>query len=209
MKTFGWFLFAGSFGLAGCAAVVSPPTNMDSELRPTAEDALVDRMMEGAMAELSVVPEDGVFGISRLGTPFHGKMNYLSKKGDSDAYDAYQTLAKNHWIEVRTWGQFTERGIPGRNGFLPLTPTQDPPTRYLWNGDRSAHLRPNESLFSARDFLLSDKEKTMVPIAEDGTVLQLRKIYATNDKCYSCHADVKKGEPIGILGISRTPFPEK
>ncbi|MEI7576719.1 MAG: hypothetical protein WCK51_07490 [Armatimonadota bacterium] len=192
----GTLLLAGSLGIVFGATIASPPGQSQDH---------VQRFVDGFAKFMSERPEDGRFGISRL--PSIHNRQVANTHG---VPEAFQTLSKDHYLGVFALGKF-KNGVPERfNTQGAYWDLEETPSE--WFGSIRAAYDANSAFVNkylkpAAGSLLKMKrnqarfEETYV--GNHKVVIEARKIFASDDSCYKCHADTQKGQPIGIIGLAR------
>jgi hypothetical protein len=152
---------------------------------------------------LGVSPEDGRFGMSRLPTIHRstgiteaGERHFLYlRESNYVAAFAFGHL-KSENPRVRTLSSYYKLDFP-ENWFSGLRERVQKQEDLLLVKARSIATE----LFASKQ---KDRAQSLKFVNRD-SIIYARKIFANDDKCLSCHADVKKGQPIGVIGLIQVP----
>lgn len=189
-------LLIASLGLVLGASTASPPERTQDH---------VQKFVDGFAKFMSERPEDGRFGISRL--PSIHNRQVAKTHG---VPEAFQALSKDHYLGVFALGKF-KNGVPERfNTQGAYWDLEETPSE--WFGSirgayeanavfvkKYLHSSAARLLKMKRDQAHFDEEY----VGSHRVVIEARKVFASEDACYKCHADTPKGQPIGIIGLAR------
>lgn len=197
MKT-AYITFAGAaMVLMGVATASGPEVSQDERLSLKALAAMDDI--------LNVLPDDNRLGMNRLPV-IHGYQFIRGDKPEEQVIEkAYDTLGKSHALASVGWGAYDEKlGFTRFNapsGMYTLSHVPFGDKRHKAQDEFHQETGPKAAI----ELYRSGKKSSRVEFLYGGNkaVLNLRAIYARKQECYSCHANVPKGKPIGILGMLR------
>jgi hypothetical protein len=185
----------------GVAASVAAATGS----RVSQDERLALKALSAMDDILNVMPEDEKFGMSRLPV-IHGYQFIRGDKPEEQVIEtAYDALGKSHALASVGWGAYDEKlGFTRFNapsGMYTLSHVPFGDNRHKAQDEFHQAIGPK----AAVDLYRSGKKSSRVEFLYGGNkaVLNLRAIYARKQECYSCHANVPKGKPIGILGMLR------
>lgn len=195
-------LFGAVAAIIGARWVGSPA--VDRETQPNSEaDGKAEKFLEWVESILNELPTDGQFGISRVprlhGTDLReGGLN--RPDGALPKNQNFQELSKDYLLWFQTWSS---------------SESADTMRVRRWGegkgGDAKDALQFYKTLYGTEtkkkilDFLGSHKKSGRLTLTSGShkMTMNLRAIYASSEKCYSCHTNVKKGDPIGVVTLTR------
>lgn len=191
----GIFLVASLGFLAGMTNATPPDSSQREALRFM--DAFSERMIG--------TPTDGDFGMRRLPA-----IHIRELLRHHDVSEPLAAISKDHYFGVFATGVIKD-GVPSRfntqSGYWNLE--QMP---WEWYGsmraayDSEAAFVPKYLNPAASKLLKMKRQQAHFEepfVGGRRVVIEARKIFASSDACLKCHADVKRGEPIGVIGLAR------
>lgn len=215
MKT-STLLLSSSFGILAFAGCVQPPLALihpeipdvgqcrttQEATRPDPLDEASRRLLLAAEGRIAQLPTDGVFGLSRVPT-FHGTRALIDETVGEDGLAAYNLLSNHHAVVLNSFGEFDKTGAPQRMRYIPIQRLQPvegrPDPKAL---QELQELAPQ----SAAQLMASKGDSLIVRLPSNvKAVIELKKVYSSNNKCQSCHAEVGTGKPVGIIAVTRVP----
>ena len=183
---------------------VFPPSN-----KP---DAVVSRGLDGLESILRMPPDENFdFGLSR------GYRLKTRLERDPQLQDHYMKIQKmhlaldpNYKVIAVSWGQYSSL-VKGFSRASSASIHKERSGQTLEFGMMSVDAphpagfaRPRELAKFAEDFMESDLREKIISASIDGIPirLQMRKVYASSNSCYTCHSDQDKGAPLGVVGYA-------
>jgi hypothetical protein len=194
---------------AGILAASNVPTQKSTD------DLLAEKFLAEADTILSIYPDDGNFGISRLPT-MHGRQSFDNRKPlEKPCGDAWKDLESNNYLALITHGQFDVKGVPQRSSVMSghyqlnwslLTGMNDHDIVMAYHHAEN-RFHKEFTPKAATDLFLSGEKtgRTEFQYVKEKAVLYSRAIYPSSKACMGCHQDVPEGKPIGVISLIRLP----
>jgi hypothetical protein len=179
-----------------------------SKIVPFAHDTEIDKYLNSIRSFMLVPPRDGNFGARRVPT-FHG-----TNIGSVPGYKDVAELTKNSSMASFVVGTFPAESLKGLKDYQQANPNQkiEIPT-YRTTSIHSFYrndAKGNQSLNQYQELrkLVEHAKKTVdakgyetfsesVTVGGAAGFIMSKAVQATDKSCYSCHANIKPGEPIG------------
>lgn len=152
---------------------------------------------------LGVAPDDGRFGISRLPT-----IHRATKIADASEIH-FKYMREQNYVAAFTFGRFDQSEL--RYSTMPSYYKLDFPDSW-YTGTRDGYNKESDIIqvtakSVATEHFKSKRKDQIHKFKYSGhdALMYTKKVFATNEKCLTCHTEVKKGQPIGIIGLIQVP----
>jgi|GEM_PF-5749515 len=157
-------------------------------------------LLKAIEIELQIPPNDNYLGMSRV-VRFHDRTVFLNPDINASGVEAFEELNKENKVILRSWGKFTEVGIPTRQSKIIIDEkeSRDPVSSTLTASDSKIE---HALAIKIRDFVNSNEHFKVVEMPESTTSKSfLQKIYTNKSECKRCHENVDERVPIGVIAV--------
>ena len=174
-----------------------------------AHDSEIDTYLTSIRSFMLTPPRDGRFGASRIPT-FHGR-----PKGDIPGFEAVRELAKEYQFGSYVVGaappdmidSYKQYNLKNPNQPLTIPKYRVTPVHMMWDSLRRQASQTKDTQSRLTEVIESTKAKVEkegydvyareVKLNGETAWIMVKSVVATDKSCYSCHANIKEGAPIG------------
>jgi len=185
----------------------SPKNTDESIISSDDEEKAIQSFFQDAINALSEDPTNREFGFFRIRPTHSITSSVKSSKKMLQASKSFEEVRKYREASIILWGEFEFRELRRRSSFA----FKDQYENFQARKRPEYSKEYQSSVYSWADKIAEEvyKENTgskkIVRSNEPIGILEARPVFASSEKCYTCHTNVPKGKPIGVLGIFTAP----